>query len=147
VRLHQHWPRVRQMSSPRAWLSTVAMNLARSWWRRRAAQRRAQSRLCVLTETEMSGEPSDVLAVRAAVVSLPHRQRAALVLRFYAGLSVTETARHLHCAEGTVKSLTHRAIAALRAQFDVDVDFDIAFDAPAHPSIETKEAPRAWFLA
>ena len=30
VRLHQHWPRVRSLASPHAWVSTVALNLARS---------------------------------------------------------------------------------------------------------------------
>ena len=43
IRLCQHWPRVRRMERPGGWLTRVAMNLARSSWRRRAAehQRRA----------------------------------------------------------------------------------------------------------
>jgi RNA polymerase sigma-70 factor (sigma-E family) len=121
VRLHQHWPRVRAMDSPGGWLTTVAMNLARSWWRRHFAHQRAQRRLASQPEgAAWAAEPADVLTVRAAVAALPERQRAALVLRYYAGLSVAETARQLHCAEGTVKSLTHNAIAALRGQLAVD---------------------------
>lgn len=42
------------------------------------------------------------------------RRRAALAYRYYAGLSVRETAAAMACAEGTVKALTHQAIAALR---------------------------------
>lgn len=120
VRLHQHWPRVRNMDKPEAWLSTVGINLARSWWRRHFAHQRARRRLGSRPEAETTTEPADVLAVRAAVAALPHRQRAALVLRYYAGLSVAETARQLHCAEGTVKSLTHKAVASLRDQLTVD---------------------------
>jgi RNA polymerase sigma-70 factor (sigma-E family) len=120
VRLHQHWPRVQHMTSPTGWLATVGMNLSRSWWRRHFAQQRAQRRLEAAAELEETGEPADVLAVRSAVAALPHRQRAALVLRYYAGLSVTETARQMRCAEGTVKSLTHRAIATLRHQLAAD---------------------------
>jgi DNA-directed RNA polymerase specialized sigma24 family protein len=59
------------------------------------------------TRSNMPGpEPSDVVAVRSAVVALLPRQRAALVLRYYGGLSLAETAETLGCAEGTVKSLT-----------------------------------------
>lgn len=128
IRLHQHWPRVRTMPSPRSWLFGVALNLARSWWRRRYAEHRANRRHqagAAETTGDSPGtgtEPDTVLAVRAAVAQLPPRQRAALVLRFYAGLPVAETARQMGCAEGTVKSLTHKAIAALRRSLDVALE-------------------------
>jgi RNA polymerase sigma-70 factor (sigma-E family) len=148
VRLHQHWPRVRTMSSPRGWLSTVGVNLARSWWRRHFAQQRAQRRLAARPELAADQEPADVLAMRAAVSALPHRQRAALVLRYYAGLSITETARQLHCAEGTVKSLTHRAIATLRGSFAMDEidDADDADEIPHH-EVAPEEVPHVWHVA
>jgi RNA polymerase sigma factor (sigma-70 family) len=148
VRLHQHWPRVRRMPSPQAWLSTVGINLARSWWRRHFAQQRAHRRLAARPGPAPAPDPDDVRAVRAAVAALPHRQRAALVLRFYAGLSVTETARQLGCAEGTVKSLTHRAVTALRARLTLDEDEDRPLSASsAEPPLsepqlsETEEIP------
>lgn len=119
VRLYGHWPRVQHMASPHAWLSSVGLNLARSWWRRRFAEQRAHRRLGRSRPDTVEPEPSDVVAIRKAVAALPPRQRAALVLRYYAGLSVAETADTLDCAEGTVKSLTHKAIAALRTTFDV----------------------------
>jgi RNA polymerase sigma-70 factor (sigma-E family) len=120
LRLHQHWPRVRHMASPRGWLSSVGLNLARSWWRRRFAEQRAHRRLRrARPEAANDPELSDVVAIRSAVAALPPRQRAALVLRYYGGLSVADTAETLGCAEGTVKSLTHKAIAVLRTTVDV----------------------------
>jgi RNA polymerase sigma factor (sigma-70 family) len=60
------------------------------------------------------------VAVRAAVAALPPRQRAAIVLRYFADLSVRVTAAVMGCAEGTVKALTSKAISALRARGLVD---------------------------
>ena len=123
IRLHQHWPRVRTMPSPHSWISGVGINLARSWWRRRYAEHRANRRFEAGRPTHAGlGEPADVLTVRAAVAQLPPRQRAVLVLRFYAGLSVAEAAEQLGCAPGTVKSLTHKAVAGLRRVMAVDLE-------------------------
>jgi RNA polymerase sigma factor (sigma-70 family) len=55
---------------------------------------------------------------------LPDRQRAAIVLRYFADLSVRDTASALGCAEGTVKSLTSQAITALRRCL-VDVELEV----------------------
>ncbi len=46
--------------------------------------------------------------------ALPRDQRAAVVLRYYADLSVEDTAQALGCSIGTVKSRCSRALAALR---------------------------------
>jgi RNA polymerase sigma-70 factor (ECF subfamily) len=122
IRLCQHWPRVRTMERPGGWLTRVAMNLARSSWRRRAAERRAQTRLGPPVLTTADPDVATTLAVRQAVAALPERQRRALVLRYYAQRSVAEVAADMGCAEGTVKSLTHKAIAALRRPPDLLVD-------------------------
>ena len=49
-----------------------------------------------------------------ALAALPDRQRAALVLRFYQGLSEREVAEALGARPGTAKSLVHRGLANLR---------------------------------
>jgi RNA polymerase sigma-70 factor (sigma-E family) len=51
-----------------------------------------------------------------AMLALPARQRAAVVLRFYEDLSERETADALRCSVAAVKSLTARAMETLRAR-------------------------------
>ena len=51
--------------------------------------------------------------VVAAVRKLAHRQREALMLRYYLGLSTDETARVMGVSTGTVKSAISRAISAV----------------------------------
>jgi RNA polymerase sigma-70 factor (sigma-E family) len=113
VRVWDRWPKVRDMASPQGWAHRVAINLANSWYRRQAAERRATARL---QRERPAAEPDRAaeLALRAAVAALPPRQRAVLVLRFFADLPVEETAALLHCAPGTVKSLTNKAVTRLR---------------------------------
>ncbi len=51
--------------------------------------------------------------VMQALRQLPYRQREALVLRFYFGHSGAEIARVMGISESTVRSTTHRGLAAL----------------------------------
>jgi RNA polymerase sigma factor (sigma-70 family) len=48
--------------------------------------------------------------------TLPAKQRAVLVLRFYEGMSEAEIADTLGIGRGTVKSHASRALAALRGR-------------------------------
>jgi len=52
--------------------------------------------------------------VRAALAELPDRQRAAVILRFYADLSEEQTAHALGCSVGAARSLVFRAMGTLR---------------------------------
>ena len=63
----------------------------------------------------LPADDADAVAVRDAILLLPERERRALVLRFFADLSVRDTAAAMSVPEGTVKTLTRSAIAALRA--------------------------------
>ena len=56
----------------------------------------------------------DRLVVWQALASVPARQRAVLVLRYWNDLSVEDTAEALGCSTGTVKSQSNRGLAALR---------------------------------
>lgn len=109
------WRKVRKMPSREAWVHRVAINHANSFYRRRRAESRARERLQAETTARVSDQDlSSALAIREAVSRLPKRQRSAVVLRYYADLSVYETAELMGCSQGTVKALTHKAIARLR---------------------------------
>ena len=58
------------------------------------------------------------VALFQALLSLPARQRATVVLRYLEGMSERETAAILGCGEGTVKSQTSRALGSLRAYLE-----------------------------
>jgi len=62
---------------------------------------------------ELEAGGSDADAVRAAVLQLPARQRAVVVLHYLDDLPVSEVAAVLGCSEGTVKTHLHRARRAL----------------------------------
>lgn len=116
VRARERWDRVSRMEAPGAWLHRVAINLSNSWWRRRAAEHRAYARVGARPDIDTTPDAADAVAVRAALLALPSRQRELLVLRFFLDLSVRETAARMGMKEGSVKSTTHRAVTALRAQ-------------------------------
>ena len=65
--------------------------------------------------TPVGRSAESVMDLRSALATLPARQRATVVLRFWADASVSETAAALNCSEGTVKSQTARAINTLRS--------------------------------
>jgi RNA polymerase sigma-70 factor (sigma-E family) len=113
VKLYVHWGRAQSASHPDAYARTILVREflqdRRSSWVRR-----------VLLSSTVPGSPAAVtdhdavLDLRAAVATLPPRQRATLVLRFYCDLSIDQTALVLGCSAGTVKSQTARGLEALR---------------------------------
>ena len=121
ARACRHWPELEAMEHPERWLTRVAFNLAKSSFRSRSARQRIVERF----GTSMASSPAppdatDALAVRAAVAQLPERQRRALILRYFADLSVSEVATLMKCPPGTVKTLTYQGIASLR-RFGLEV--------------------------
>lgn len=129
VRLCDRWPQVRRMDSPLGWAFRVGSNLASSHFRRRAAERRARQRHGPQASAHTDADAADRLAVRAALQSLTTRQREAIVLRYFLGLDVEQTARVLGASSVAVRGLTHRAVAALRDVLDADNDVEEAVDA------------------
>jgi RNA polymerase sigma-70 factor, ECF subfamily len=111
-----------------AWLVTVVRNLALDRARRRT--RRAQ-----ITDEELRHEPSDPVldpealswlehrraAVLAALARVSDAQRRTLEVAFFEGLSYPEIAEREGVPLGTVKSRAARALAALRAALEGDL--------------------------
>jgi RNA polymerase sigma-70 factor, ECF subfamily len=107
-----------EIDSLEGWVTTVALNLARSGLRRLRSERRARVRL---TDSTVDETPTgDRVDVDRALAMLPRRQREVAVLRYYLQLDTREVASALHLEEGTVKSTLFRARAALAAALGIE---------------------------
>jgi RNA polymerase sigma-70 factor (sigma-E family) len=106
VEVYLHWPRVSAMEQPDGFARRVLVNEVASSWHRRSA---AEPAVTLRESTEAAPESR---AVWDAVLTLPPRQRAVLVLRYYEDLTDAETARVLGIAVGSVQS--HTRAASLR---------------------------------
>jgi RNA polymerase sigma-70 factor (sigma-E family) len=101
--------------SAEPYIRRVVVNAAIDW--RRVLRRRAELPLDNAAEVGVHDQ-TGLLAERDALVralaGLPPRQRAVLVLRYWADLSDTEIAQALGCTQGTVRSQASRGLARLR---------------------------------
>jgi RNA polymerase sigma factor (sigma-70 family) len=120
ARVCRDWKRVRSLDSPEAWTNRVGINLAHSHFRRRSAERRALKRMeAQHAREQVSSWPSERSDLLDAIARLPHRQRSAILLRYYLRLRVKEVAEVLDCPEGTAKTLIHRGVRALGSDLDI----------------------------
>jgi RNA polymerase sigma factor (sigma-70 family) len=109
---------VRRASDPDAYVYRILINASNSRFRRRRV-------------TELLIDPADVAVpdaagpdqgaraddraeLLAALRELPPRQRAVILLRYWADQSDTQTAATLGCSPGTVRSQAARGLAKLR---------------------------------
>jgi RNA polymerase sigma-70 factor (sigma-E family) len=113
--LYRQWGRLKDAERATFYLRTSVLNGCRSALRRRILRRRVlpeQPPAVVSAEAVVvSGEERE--EVFRAVGKLPHRQREALVLRFYLDLSDDEIARIMGIRPSTVRSTMVRALDAL----------------------------------
>ena len=127
IRAVRHWPRISKLDSPGGWTYRVAVNLANSRFRRRAAGRRATQRLRQQAETSDSlPDVAGVVALRDAVAALPDRQRQAVVLQHVLGLTPAEIGEVMDCSQQAVRNLTHRARRALQSALEPTQEVDDA---------------------
>lgn len=103
------------LDSPGAYLRTVVVRAAVKTRQRRWRERSVPAEQ--LHSAWRDTEP-DVDAMWDRLGTLPSRQRAVLVLRFYADCSNAEIAAMLRCPEATVRTLSHRGLAALRKEME-----------------------------
>jgi RNA polymerase sigma-70 factor (sigma-E family) len=100
------------------YLRRTAVNVWKNRWRRLRVEHQHRQTAGEVTGAEdrvgLSFEERD--DVWRAVLMLPPRQRACLVLRYYEDLTERDTARALGCSVGTVKSQTSKALAQLRKE-------------------------------
>lgn len=116
VRTARRWDVARE--SPHAYAHRVLVNLLHD--RQRNLSRRVTEQRLEDFDDRLSPVADgtqirvDRMMIISAVRSLPARQREVVVLRFFADLSVFQTAAAIGASEGTVKTHTSRALAALR---------------------------------
>jgi RNA polymerase sigma-70 factor (sigma-E family) len=124
-RTGMRWDRIERQGDPEGYVRRAILNGRVSRWRK---HRRETLVDCVperVTSYEVPGRDDQLWQLLA---TLPPRQRAVLVLRYYEDLSEAQIADILGCAPGTVKSQSSKALAKLRV-------------ALSPPAPTTEEAP------
>ena len=114
LRVWSRWSRVRAADHPLAYARRVLVTTSVSRWRA-IRSRTAGERLVADPPEPRAADPvgrDDELW--QAVLSLPPRQRAVMVLGYYEDLTDAAAADVLGCAVGTVKSQRAKALRTLR---------------------------------
>jgi RNA polymerase sigma-70 factor (sigma-E family) len=117
------WPRLRDPANAEAYCRKAITTTAISWFRRKQwSHERPTGRL---PETGAAGHAEAATQsawLWEALLGLPARQRAAIVLRYYEDLTEAQTAEAMGCAVGTVKSQVSAALGNLRRQLGDGVE-------------------------
>ncbi len=107
------WSRIAHRPEP--YVRQVLARESVSRWRRRRWREQVTDRVPDgPAQTPQHEAVDDRLALREALLQLPPRQRAVVVLRHYEDLSEKETAEVLGISVGTVKSQNRDGLARLR---------------------------------
>lgn len=118
AKAYSRWRAISRTEHPEAYVRRMVVNevlgtFRRSWWRH-------ETTAADPPEPPPAASSADDLltghALWAALVALPPRQRAVLVLRYYEDLSEAEIAETLGVSRGTVKSQASAALANLRTK-------------------------------
>jgi len=114
AKLYLSWDKVDDRGALDAYVRRILVNEHNSLWRR--AWKRTEVSTDSVPERQVTDEYDDgrATAVWELVQTLPRKQRAVIVLRYYEQLSETEIAHTLGISSGTVKSQASRALATLR---------------------------------
>jgi RNA polymerase sigma-70 factor (sigma-E family) len=115
AKLYLSWHRVQRRESLDGYVRRIIVNEHHSLWRRAWKRREvATDGLPDARHEDVLPEPDVEARVWAVVRSLPPRQRAVVVLRYYEDLSEQEITGILGVSPGTVKSQASKALGHLR---------------------------------
>jgi RNA polymerase sigma-70 factor (sigma-E family) len=117
------WPRLRDPRNAEAYCRKAITTTAITWFRRKGWNNERPTE--TLPEGALGGHDAAIAdrdELWRALQSLPPRQRAALVLRYFEDLTEAQTADAMGCAVGTVKSQVSAGLAKLRAQLGDDLE-------------------------
>ena len=98
------------------WLTRILINECRN------EQRRRQRVQPVETLPETAAEAYDALPLKEAVARLPGELRDVVILRFFAGYTLQETADALVIPRGTAATRQRRALSLLRLELEEEVE-------------------------
>ncbi len=114
VQTFRHWRRVQRADNPNAYVKRILVNeFKRHWQRYGGLPVHADIGRFQVAIPDVSEEVVNRADLLRALLTLPARQRATVVLRYLEGMSERETAAVMRCSEGTVKSQTSRALNTL----------------------------------
>lgn len=106
--------RLRQEEFFDTWMTRIVINQCRTQLRRR----RDEVSLDELGEESAAAESFDALPLREAVRALPGQLRDVVVLRYFSGYTLRETAEILDIPPGTAATRQRRALALLRLELE-----------------------------
>ena len=119
VAIFRHWRRVQRADNQNAYVKRILINEFNRHWRRYGGLPvHADIDRLAGAVPDVSDEVVNRADLLRALLTLPARQRATVVLRYLEGMSERETAAVMRCSEGTVKSQTSRALTSLRNFLD-----------------------------
>ena len=96
------------------WLVRILINVCRDELRRRKRE------LAVEELPESAGEEFDALPLKEAIRRLPAQLRDVIILRYFTGLTLEETAAALDLPRGTVSTRQRKALALLKLDLTVE---------------------------
>jgi RNA polymerase sigma-70 factor (sigma-E family) len=112
--LYQNWHKLSDQAKAPQYLRSSVLNGCRTTLRRDRRGSASAEREESVGSAEASALASEEQRrIMTAVRRLPHRQREVLLLRFYLQEPEAEIARLMGIRQSTVRSTTHRALAAL----------------------------------
>jgi RNA polymerase sigma-70 factor (sigma-E family) len=117
AKLYLSWDKVQDRGVLDGYVRRILVNENNSLWRR--AWKRREFSTDTLPDHQAVTDRADEgqsAALWEFVQTLPRKQRAVVVLRYYEDLSEAEVAETLGISVGTVKSQASRALAALRSR-------------------------------
>lgn len=118
VGVYPRWRELQSAGTLEAYVRRSVVNSTVSRWRRFRRREDPESELPEMRDRDV--QPDVAAALSDADLAwqlcrtLPPRQRAAVVLRFYEDMSFAEIGRVLGCPDATARSHVHRALASLR---------------------------------
>ncbi|MEL4860015.1 sigma-70 family RNA polymerase sigma factor [Pseudoflavonifractor phocaeensis] len=110
--------RLRQEDFFSTWMGRILINVCTDELRRRKRE------LAVEALPETAAEEFDALPLKEAIQRLPAELRQVVVLRYFTGLTLAQTARALGIPQGTAASRQRRALALLKLELTEEETYE-----------------------